>query len=328
MKNLKALVFDKNGVENLRYSDIDLPIIKDDEVLIKVVKSGVTQLDYMTISSMKVNPIPHIAGSEFSGIVEELGNNVNNVKEGDKVAVYTRTFDGNCDYCKRGLEMLCKTGRRIGIDENGGYAEYVKVPARNVIKANLDWEIMPALSISALASYHALKYSRIKKGDVVVVFGSSGNAGIFASQLAEIMGGIVVSVTNNELKVSSNVVTYTEVEEVVKNITDGEMADIVVNPLGSKYWDLGLRLLKQGGKMVFFGTLSGNKVTIDLTQAYLRHISFIGTVRGTFEEFKELTEICKKCKSFVWKEFPLLNGKDALLSLFSKERKGRILIYP
>jgi D-arabinose 1-dehydrogenase-like Zn-dependent alcohol dehydrogenase len=320
---LKALTFEKNDIEDLKYSEVEKPKIKDNEVLLKVVKAGVTQLDYMTITSMKVNPVPHIPGSEFAGIVEEIGDNVQDIKEGDKVAVYTRTFDSSCKYCKEGLEMLCKSGKRIGIDENGGYAEYVKVVAKNVIKADLDWNIMPALSISALASYHALKSANIQRGDIVVVFGSSGNAGIFASQLAEIMGARVIPVSNNEI---NGTVRYDNVEEEVKNVSDGEMADIVINPLGSKYWDLGVKVLKQGGKMVFFGTLTGSKVTIDLSQAYLKHLSFIGTVRGTFKEFKELTEICKKCKPLVWKEFPLEEGKEALLSLFSRERKGRILI--
>ncbi len=322
---MRALFFNENGIDNLRYGELPTPQLEEGELLLKVAMAGVTQLDYATVTSMKVNPLPHIPGSEFAGVVEEVRGEAD-VRPGDRVAVYTRTFDGKCRFCREGKEMLCTSGKRIGIDENGGYAEYVKVPSNLVVKADLDWDLMASLSISALAPYHALKEAGVKKGDVVVVFGASGNAGIFAAQLAEIMGAIVVAVTDHEPKVSRHTVPYSQAEDYVRAITDGEMADVVVNPLGAKYWDLGLRLLRRSGKMVFFGTLTGSKVTLDLTAAYLSHISLIGTFRGSFQEFKELTELCKNCKSYTWKRFPLEEGKEALLSLKSPERKGRVMI--
>ncbi|MEW9491202.1 MAG: alcohol dehydrogenase catalytic domain-containing protein [Candidatus Aramenus sulfurataquae] len=322
---MRALFFNENGIDNLKYGELPEPSLTEGEVLIKVVKAGVTQLDYMTVSSMKVSPLPHVPGSEFAGIVEEVKGKAS-VNPGDKVAVYTRTFDGTCSFCREGKEMLCTSGKRIGIDENGGYAEYVKVPSNLVVKADLHWDLMASLSISALAPYHALKEARVGKGATVVVFGASGSTGIFATQLAEIMGATVVAVTDHDFKISRHTVSYSQAEDYVRALTDGEMADVVVNPLGAKYWDLGVRLLRKSGRMVFFGTLTGSKVTLDLSSAYLSHVSFIGTFRGSFQEFKELAELCRKCKPYTWREFSLEEGKDALLALKSPERKGRIML--
>ncbi|NON63049.1 zinc-binding dehydrogenase, partial [Acidianus sp. RZ1] len=299
---MKALVLEKPGLENLKLKDLDVP--NGEGVLVKIVIAGLTMLDYMSVSKGENTPV--IPGVEFAGIIEE------GEMKGKKASIYTRTFDGTCKMCKREMEMFCLSGKRMGIDVNGGFEEYIRVPRENLVVSDLPWETLASMSISALAPYHALKTADIKRGDTVVVLGASGNSGIFSLQIAERLGARVIGITNGPLRISRYTFTYDEAEERVKEITDGEKADVVINQLGASKFPLALKLVRKGGKIVVFGTMQGKDTNLDLSWLYLNHVSIIGTVRGTLKEMMELAEICKDCNPYVWKELALEDGSYAL----------------
>ena len=135
---------------------------------------GVNPIDYYTITgkhgtdgpNMKISPYPHIPGTEIAGIVKRKGIKVkNSISEGDRIVVYNRLFDGSCNYCKSNLEMLCISGGMIGVQTNGGFAEYVKIPEQNIVKIpdEINWELASALPIAGLTAYHAIIESGLKK---------------------------------------------------------------------------------------------------------------------------------------------------------------------
>src|ERR671937_2613702 len=186
---MKAAIFEKPGLENLRVIDnAERPKISDHDILIKVKMAGVNPIDSFVVSGAlpKLNPLPHIPGAESSGIVEQVGSHVNsnnNIKEGDRVIVHNKVFDGNCDMCLNGLDMLCRNGGLIGAITNGGFAEYIAVPERNVFKIpdDLDWDIAASLPVTSLTPYHALKeQASLKLNEYLVIFGASGNTGMIA----------------------------------------------------------------------------------------------------------------------------------------------------
>jgi len=132
---VKAVIFERPGLEFLKLIDVEEPKITDHDVLIRVKVAGVNPIDYRAVSGgVEVKPLPHIPGAELSGVVERIGNHVTNIKEGDRVIVYSRVFDGTCDLCLNQSEMLCRNGGIIGVVTNGGFAEYISVPERNVFK--------------------------------------------------------------------------------------------------------------------------------------------------------------------------------------------------
>ena len=328
---MKALVFDKSGIQNLKFTDYPDPVIKPNEVLIRVKIAGVNPLDYYTVERLKVKPIPHIPGAEFSGEVVNVGENVKSVNVGDRVTIYGRIFDGTCDMCMAGYETVCRNGGRIGIETNGGWAEYIAVEEKYVFKLpkEYSWELGSSLSLPALTAYHALKEADLKPYQTLVVFGASGNTGQFLVQLGKKFGAKVIAVSRKKwLKEfgADLVVDYDEVEEKVKEFTNGKMADVVVNSLGEKFWDKSFSVVGVRGKLVTFGTLLGANVRIDLSQLYSKHISILGVTRGNRRDLVELLELCKDCKVRTWKVFKLEEGKEALEALFSKERDGRIFI--
>ena len=109
---MKAAIFEKPGLENLRVKDnVELPRISDHDILIKVKMAGVNPIDSFVVSGAlpKIDPLPHIPGAESSGIMEEVGSHVNSnniLKKGDRVIVHNKVFDGTCDMCLNGLYDL------------------------------------------------------------------------------------------------------------------------------------------------------------------------------------------------------------------------------
>jgi D-arabinose 1-dehydrogenase-like Zn-dependent alcohol dehydrogenase len=133
-----AAVFDKPGIKNVKVIDnIEKPkLANPDDVLIKVKVAGVNPIDDVVISSSipTVRPIPRIAGAEVSGTVDGIGNEVNGLKKGDRVLIHNKVFDGKCDMCLSGLDMICRNGGLISVITNGGFVEYIAVPQRNAFK--------------------------------------------------------------------------------------------------------------------------------------------------------------------------------------------------
>lgn len=326
---MKALIFEKSGIENLKLENVNEPQLGPHDVMLRVRIAGVNPIDYFVVNFLPVKPLPHIPGAEIYGEVTKVGDHVKNVNIGDKVVVYNRIFDGKCDMCLQGMEMLCRNGGIISLITNGGYSEYFAVNEQNVVKVNdINDELAASLPVAALTAYHALNIVPLFN-KTVVIFGASGNTGQFAVQLAKMMGAYVIAVSSkNWVKEfgADEVVNYDNLEEKVKDLTNGKMADIVINSVGTSVWDKSLSVLGLNGKLIFFGGITGGNVNIDLNSIYGRHASLIGTTGGNRKELVELVNLAKKLKVKTWKVMRLEEGKEALKALFDKNRDGRILL--
>jgi NADPH:quinone reductase-like Zn-dependent oxidoreductase len=335
---MRAAIFERPGIENLKVVDnAERPKIGDHDVLIQVKVAGVNPIDYFVVSGSlpKLDPIPHIPGAESSGTVKEVGSHVNEdrIKKGDRVIIHNKVFDGTCDMCLNGLDMLCRNGGLIGAITNGGFAEYISVPEKNVFKIpdNLDWNLAASLPVTSLTPYHALKEASLKINEHVLVFGASGNTGMIAVQICKKMGAKVIAVSKDrwiksEFGANYIIGDYDKVAEQVKEITQGKMADVVLNSLGIGTWDSSFASVGINGRWVAFGGLTGADVKLNVQSLYSKQIKLIGSTGGTRKEMQELIDISPELKVRVWKKFDLENTKEALQSLFAKERDGRILL--
>ena len=335
---MRAAIFETPGLENLKVVDnAEGPKAGDHDILIKVKAAGVNPIDYSVVSGSlpKLDPIPHIPGAELSGIVEEVGSHVNKdrIKKGDRVVVHNKVFDGTCDMCLNGLDMICRNGGLIGAITNGGFAEYVSVPERNVFKIpdNLDWDVAASLPVTSLTPYHALKEASLKLNEYLLVFGASGSTGMIAVQIGKKMGAKVIAVSKDgwikkEFGANYIISDYDKVAEQVKEITQGKMADVVLNSLGIGTWDSSFSSVGINGRWVAFGGLTGADVKLNVQSMYSKQIKLIGSTGGTRKEMQELIDISPELKVRVWKKFDLENAKEALQALFAKERDGRILL--
>ena len=307
--------------------------------LIKIKTAGVNPIDNLVVSGMlpKILPFPHIPGAESSGIVEQIGSHVSNdnIKVGDRVVVHNKVFDGTCDMCLNGLDMICRNGGLIGAITNGGFAEYISVPERNVFKIpdDLNWDIAASLPVTSLTPYHALNEASVKLNEFLLVFGASGSTGMVAVQLGKKMGAKVIAVSrHNWIKTDFGadyvINDYDKVVEQVKEITQGKMAEVVMNSLGIGTWESSVESVGINGRLVTFGGLTGADVKLNVQSLYRKQIKLIGSTGGTRKELQDLITIASKegLKVKVWKKFKLDEVKEALQALFAKERDGRILL--
>lgn len=340
---MKAAIFERQSLEYLNIKeDVEQPAITDHDVLIKVRTTGVNPIDYSTVakptgakvaSQIGVEPLPHIPGAEVTGVIEKVGKHVKALKEGDKVVLYNRVFDGTCDMCLNGYEMLCKNGRIIGFNTNGGFAEYISASEGNVFKIpdDTEWDVAASLATTTLTPYHALKEASLKLNEFLVIFGASGNTGTMATQFGKKMGAKVIAISkDNWIKSDFGadylVSDFENVPEQVKAITQGKMADVVLNSLGVSTWESSFASVGLNGRWVAFGGLTGADVKLNIQSLYTMQIKLVGSTGGTRKEFKEIIDMSKELKVRVWKRFKLENAKEALQALFSKERDGRILL--
>ena len=329
---MKAAMFEKQGIENLFVRDTEMPKVGPGTVLIRVRMAGVNPIDFKAVTSIPhVSPMPHIPGAEFAGEVAEVGSGVSVLAKGDRVTVYNRHFDGTCRMCKSGNQQLCVSGYIIGVGSNGGFAEYAVVDAKNAFKIpdGLGWEMAASLPVAALTAYHAIAESGLKEGETAVILGASGNTGLFALQFASKLGAKVIGISRKDWIGefgAESVFDSPSAVEKLKESTGGEMADVVLNSLGEKFWDAGIKMLGYGGRMVGFGTLSGNIVRVDFNEMYSKQTRIIGSTGGTVEEFGRLVSDAEAYKLRVWKKVRLDEARSALESLESPEREGRLLV--
>jgi D-arabinose 1-dehydrogenase-like Zn-dependent alcohol dehydrogenase len=332
---MRAAIFERQGLEYLNIKeDVEQPTIRNRDVLIKVKSAGVNPIDYITVSNIPgIKPLPHIPGAEVTGIIEKVGNHVADLKEGDKVVVYNRIFDGTCDMCLNGYEMLCRNGGIMGVNTNGGFADYIAASEKNVftIPDDVQWDVAASLATTTITPYHALKEASLKLNEFLVIFGASGNTGTMAVQFGKKMGARVIAVSKDswiktDFGADYIISDYDKVVDQVQDITQGKMADVVLNSLGVNTWENSFSCVGLNGRWVTFGGLTGAEVKLNVQSLYSKQIKLIGSTGGTRKDFSEIIDMSSELKVRVWKRFKLENAKEALQALFAKERDGRILL--
>jgi 2-desacetyl-2-hydroxyethyl bacteriochlorophyllide A dehydrogenase len=178
----------------LEMQEIPLPEAGERDVLLRVRAAGICHSDvHYRAGRSAVGSLPQTLGHEIAGVVVTAGSAVTTFKPGDRVCVHYQVSCGQCYYCSRGQEQFCHKGYMIGKHADGGYAEYIAVPERNVmlLPAEISFEHGAAMMCSSSTSFHALHKARLQPGETVAVFGAGG-LGMSAVQLARAMGALNV----------------------------------------------------------------------------------------------------------------------------------------
>ncbi|MBC7130377.1 alcohol dehydrogenase catalytic domain-containing protein, partial [Candidatus Bathyarchaeota archaeon] len=204
---MKTARLHKTG-EGLKIEQVPIPEIKAREVLVEVKASGICGSDLHYRNGISpVGKLPIILGHEISGVIAEKGGEVKHLNVGDRVCVHYLISCGNCLFCRRGLENLCQKALMIGKHLDGGFAQYVKVPAANIIKlpSNVPFEQGAIIGCAVSTAFHALRRSRLREGESVLIYGVGG-IGAHAIQLAARIYGassiIAVDVAEDRLKIA------------------------------------------------------------------------------------------------------------------------------
>jgi 2-desacetyl-2-hydroxyethyl bacteriochlorophyllide A dehydrogenase len=174
----------------LEAAEVALPEIAPSEVLVRVAACGICHSDaHYRAGISTIDRLPVTLGHEIAGRIEAVGEEVHHVSTGDRVYVHYLVTCGSCNFCLRGDEQFCVKGQMIGKHRDGGYAEFIKVPGRNVfvLPDEISFEAGAIMMCSSATALHAVNKARLKCGDAVAIFGFGG-LGFSALQLARALG--------------------------------------------------------------------------------------------------------------------------------------------
>jgi propanol-preferring alcohol dehydrogenase len=338
---MKAMVLNEYKKE-LILQEIKSPKPSSNEVLVKVENCGICGTDTKIVTG-KLNAIvklPHILGHEIAGSIAEVGNEVVNIREGDKGIVYFYIGCGDCEMCRTSRENICYSIKRVGFELDGGYAQYIKIPAYNFCKynANIPSEKMAILPDAIATSYHALKtLANVKVGQTLLIVGIGG-LGIHAVQIAKTMGAVVFGVdkkrTSLDMALSYgadyviNPIDANPYDQIM-DLTHGKGVDIVIEIVGindTLKWSL--PSLKRGGCLVLIGYDPINQISINGMNMHYNEWSIRGSRVSTKQELMEVISLVEQgvVKPIVVKTIPLEEVNAGLEEIKKEENVGRIVL--
>ena len=239
---MKAVRMVKPG-QPLELQDVPIPLIGTSDILVRVRAAGICHSDaHYRAGRSQMGKLPLTLGHEVSGTVDQIGPEVMNIKVGERVCLHYNISCGVCSYCISGNEQFCEKVRMLGHHVDGGYAEYLSVPARNAILLpdEIPFEEGATLMCASATALHALKKSRLQAGERVAIFGIGG-LGLSAIQLAKALGAIevfAVDIKEDKLKLASHYgaipVNANEVDPVksIRQQTNGKGVDVAIELIG------------------------------------------------------------------------------------------------
>jgi len=175
-------------------SEVAVPSVGPQDILIRVKAAGICHSDaHYRAGRSLVKPLPLTLGHEVAGVVEEAGTEVRNFKRGDRICVHYLATCGECQQCRDGTEQFCRSGAMIGKQRDGGYADFLLMPARSLflLPEEIGFEVGAIMMCSSATALHALGKARLKAGESVAVYGLGG-LGMSAVQLARALGAAEV----------------------------------------------------------------------------------------------------------------------------------------
>ena len=239
---MKAIRFTEAN-QPLQIQEIPIPEIGERDVLVRVKAAGICHSDvHYRAGISPVKPVPLTLGHEVAGVIEKIGTQVTSLKIGDRVCLHYNISCGDCYHCTTGNDQFCQKVLMLGHYTNGGYAEFISVPARNAILLpdEIPFEQGATLMCASATAFHALRKSRIKAGDTVAVFGAGG-LGQSAIQLAKAFGAIevyAVDINEDKLNLAAqydaipiNASKVNPVDEI-KRLTNNKGVDVAIEMIG------------------------------------------------------------------------------------------------
>ena len=227
----------------LELHEIPRPQSGPDEVLIRVQAAGICHSDaHYRAGKSRVHPLPMTLGHEVAGVIEEIGLAVREFRTGDRVCVHYLATCGTCEWCESENEQFCVTGAMIGKHRDGGYAEFIAMPARSVFKLpdEIPFEHGAIMMCSSATSLHALNKARLKPGETVAVFGVGG-LGISAIQIAKALGAgevFAVDIQPRKLELAKQLgavplnARLADPVEMIRDYTRGHGVDVALELIG------------------------------------------------------------------------------------------------
>ena len=340
---MKAVRFHTHGgPEVLKYEEAPDPAPNADEALVRVKACALNRLDIWGrkgLPNVEI-PLPHISGSDISGVVEWVPTEETEFRKGDEVIVNPGMGCGRCDRCLLGRDNQCRYYTIIGYGVDGGYAELVKVRRSSLVEkpSMMSYEEAASFPLVFLTVYHMLvTKARVGPGDTVLVMAASSGVGSAAVQMAKLHGAEVIATAGDADKAAKakglgadhTIDHYRQnVLEEVKRITGKRGVDVVVEHVGKATWEGSVKALAKGGRLVLCGATTGAEVATDLRYVYNRELTIYGSYMAGRGELLEVVKLFEagRLRPVVDSVFPLAEAAKAQERMESGGQFGKIVL--
>ncbi len=302
---MRAAVYHGSG-HPLELAELPAPIPEQGEVVVRVAGCGMchTDLHYLDHGVKTFKPPPLILGHEAAGTIAEIGEAVATCAEGDRVLIPAVLSCGRCGFCRSGRENLCDDMVMLGNNIDGAYAEYVKVPASEVIPVPDDLPLEKACVIADALStpYHAVKRrGQVRTGDTVAVLGCGG-VGLNVVQCAAVAGAHVIAIDVNDARLEvANVLgaattvnpqTVERIDKHVRQLTNGGV-DVAFEAIGKPDTiRAAYGLLRRGGRLCVIG-YSHEETTLSAARLMYYELEIVGSLGCGGGEYPEIIDLVR-----------------------------------
>lgn len=326
---MKAALITKHGdIDNIVVGEYKKPEVGADEVRVSVKAVALNHLDIFVRRGMpgRTLELPHISGGDISGIVDEIGENVTNVKPGDRVLI----------------DPFIPGHGALGEDLTGGLAEYISVPAINCIPLlkDISFEKAAALPIAYGTAWRMLiTKGKLQANETIVILGASGGVGNAAVLIAKLAGANIIAAAGSDEKLerlkdlgADHLINYnkTNFSKEVWSLTNKKGADVIVDYTGKDTWPKSILSTKIGGRILTCGATTGFDAVTDLRYVWTREITIQGSNGWAREDLQTLLELVQngKLDPIIDRILPLEDIKEAHRLIEERKIFGKIIVTP
>ena len=343
---MKAVyITEHGGVEVLTYGDLPEPEPGPNDVKVRVRACALNRLDLFARAGARGTRIrfdgPHILGGDVAGDVVQVGGEVTNVSEGDRIVVNPRITCNQCRFCAAGQSEFCTNAGMLGASRSGGYAEYVTVPSVNTIglPESVSYEQAASLPTVFLPCWTILvRKADLKPWETAMILSASSGVGTAGIQVAKnVIGARVITTTSTPEKAqmakdlgADEVINYNEedIAERVKELTDGQGVDVVLDHVGADFWPAAMASLAMGGRYGICGVTTGYRAELQMGLMFLRYQTVFGVFMGRNEDLRQIVEMTAKgvIRGVIHETFPLEEAARAHDTMESLGFFGKLVL--
>jgi NADPH:quinone reductase-like Zn-dependent oxidoreductase len=286
---MQAWILDQSP-GSYRFGEVETPEPAAEEVRVRLVASALNHMDLWVTKGLPKPHTPHVPGADGAGVVDAVGPGVTDVVAGDEVVINPSVSCRHCQVCLRGESPLCAQFGILGEHRWGTHAEYVVLPAANVVPKppNCSWEEAAAFGLCWLTAWRMLVRARLQAGETMLVVGVGGGVSSAGLVLGVHLGARVFATSRDEAKRQAAIGLG-----AAGAFDSGDdfpvLADVVFENVGAATWDRSIKALAPGGRLVTCGGTAGSKVEISLPRLFFKQHEIIGSTMGSYGEFAQVT---------------------------------------
>ncbi|MBE3559499.1 MAG: zinc-binding dehydrogenase [Ktedonobacteraceae bacterium] len=341
---MKAVVFSRQGdIDVLHIEEVPQPVPGINEVVVKVHACGINRLDiYSRTGRTRIAPMPHISGSEVAGEIAAIGEAVSGLNIGQAVAVAPYLFCGQCESCRSGEEVACLKGDIVGLGNQGGFAEYLRVPATNIVPLpqGVDFVSAAAVGLATITAWHMLtRRAPLTPGQDVLVHAAGSGIGSAAIQIAKLSGARVITTVGSAAKVeqarklgADEVINYNEQDflQEVRRITGKRGVDVVVEHIGTTTWEKSIACLTRRGRLVTCGATTGDEGKTNIWSLFAKELTLIGSYGGSRQDLADVLKLVAigHLRPVIYGTFSLAQVGQAQKLMENREQFGKLIVTP